>query len=118
MVKNVFFQFKNRPSQSYGPYSSTSIDVKTGSPDLADFAPTQLLIHWLLCDGRNMPTVAQPLCELPELQKQAKAFRQFMQKTRWRVLAVCAMVVRPLAYRSHHSTLCQETLPDMPQLGK
>jgi hypothetical protein len=40
MVTQPFFLFKNRPFQSYGPYSSASIDVKTGSPDLADFAKT------------------------------------------------------------------------------
>jgi hypothetical protein len=40
-----FFPFKNRLSQSYGPYSSATIDVKTGSPDPADFATTRLLIQ-------------------------------------------------------------------------
>jgi hypothetical protein len=39
------FPFKNHPFQSYGPYSSASIDVKTGSPDPADFATTWLLIQ-------------------------------------------------------------------------
>jgi hypothetical protein len=41
---HTFFLFKNRLFQSYGPYSSTSIDVKTGSPDLADFAKTWSLL--------------------------------------------------------------------------
>jgi hypothetical protein len=66
----TLFLLKNGPSQSYVPYSSASIDVKTGSPDPADFAMTQLLIYW-------------------------------------RVLAIHAMVERPLAYRSHHSVICQ-----------
>jgi hypothetical protein len=71
MVVNPFFQFKNVPSQSYGKYSSASIDVKNGSPDPADFAMTRLLIHHgiLRCDGWDMPMVTEPLCELPEPQK-------------------------------------------------
>jgi hypothetical protein len=32
---------------------------------------------------------------------------QFTQNIRWRELAVCAMVMRPLAYRSRHSAICQ-----------
>jgi hypothetical protein len=40
-----FFPFKNRPSQRYGPYSSASNDVKTGSPDPANFATTRPPIH-------------------------------------------------------------------------
>jgi hypothetical protein len=63
MVTNPFFPFKNRPSQNFGPYSSASINVKTGSSDLADFATTRPLIHW-------------------------------------RVLAICTMFGRPLAYHS------------------
>jgi hypothetical protein len=35
--REPFFPFKNRQSQSYDPDSSASIDVKTGSPDPADF---------------------------------------------------------------------------------
>jgi hypothetical protein len=31
---------------SFSPYSSTSINVKTGSLDPADFATTRPLIHW------------------------------------------------------------------------
>jgi hypothetical protein len=30
MVREPFFPFKNRLSQSYSPYSRASIDVKTG----------------------------------------------------------------------------------------
>jgi hypothetical protein len=45
MVANPFFPFKNRLSQSYGPYSRASIDVKT-SPDPEDFAMTRPIIHW------------------------------------------------------------------------
>jgi hypothetical protein len=37
----TLFPFKDRPSQSYSP----SIDVKTGSPDPADFATTRILIQ-------------------------------------------------------------------------
>jgi hypothetical protein len=37
--------------QSYSPYSSQSIDVKTSSPDLADFAMTRPLIHLAQCLG-------------------------------------------------------------------
>jgi hypothetical protein len=36
-------------------------------------------------------------------------------KTRWQVLAVRAMIVRQLAYRSHHSVICQGTVPDLLQ---
>jgi hypothetical protein len=71
MVANPF-SIKNCQSQSFCPYSSTSIDVKTGSPDPADFSTTWLLIYW-------------------------------------RVLAICTMVGRPLAYRSCHTAICQST---------
>jgi hypothetical protein len=37
----TLFLFKNRPFQSYGLYSSASVEVKTGSPDPADFAKTR-----------------------------------------------------------------------------
>jgi hypothetical protein len=43
--------------------------------------------------------------------KWTKDFWQFMQKTRWQVLAVRAMVVRPLASRSSQSAMCQGTCP-------
>jgi hypothetical protein len=49
-----FFPFKNRLSQSYDPYSSASINVKTGSPDPADFATTRPLIHWQVLAIRAM----------------------------------------------------------------
>jgi hypothetical protein len=42
----ALFFAKNHTSQSYNPYSSTSIYVKSGSPDPADFAMTRHLIHW------------------------------------------------------------------------
>jgi hypothetical protein len=42
--RKPFFAFKNCPSQSYAPYSSGPIDVKTGSPDPAVFAMTQRLL--------------------------------------------------------------------------
>jgi hypothetical protein len=48
-----------------------------------------------------MPMVAQPLRELPEPRKLTTDLWQFTQKTRWQVLAVCAMVVQQLVYRSH-----------------
>jgi hypothetical protein len=41
-----FFPLKKTPNASiHGPYSSASIDVKTGSPDPADFGTTRPLIH-------------------------------------------------------------------------
>jgi hypothetical protein len=43
MVAHPFFW----PFQSCGPYSSASIEVKTGSPDPADFAKTQHLLPLL-----------------------------------------------------------------------
>jgi hypothetical protein len=49
-----------------------------------------------------MPMVAQPLSKLPELRKWTTDLWQFMQHTKWQVLAVRAMVVQLLAYRSHH----------------
>jgi hypothetical protein len=45
-VARPFFRYNNRPSQSYGSYSSASIYAKTGSPDPVDFAMTPHLIHW------------------------------------------------------------------------
>jgi hypothetical protein len=48
------FPLKNRQFQSYGPFSSASIDVKTGYPDPADFATTRLLIHWRVLAIRAM----------------------------------------------------------------
>jgi hypothetical protein len=35
-VCEPFFHFKNRPFQSYSPWSSASIDVKSGFSDPAD----------------------------------------------------------------------------------
>jgi hypothetical protein len=48
MVENPFFRLKiaHLKATVCTLYSSASIDVKTGSPDQADFATTQLLIHW------------------------------------------------------------------------
>jgi hypothetical protein len=54
MVANPFFLFKNRPSESYGPYSSAFFYVKSGSPDPADFAMTWHLIHWRVLELRAM----------------------------------------------------------------
>jgi hypothetical protein len=74
-----------RPSQSYGPYSSASIDVKTGAPNPADFASTRPLIYWRVLAIRamfgrplaNRPVTAaicqrspQPLRELPQSVKE------------------------------------------------
>jgi hypothetical protein len=42
-----FFPFKNRPLQSYGPWSSSSVDVKTRFSDLADFALINSESNWL-----------------------------------------------------------------------
>jgi hypothetical protein len=53
LVVNPFPSW-NRPSQSYSPYSSTYIDVKTGSPDPVGFATNQLLIHWRVLALRSM----------------------------------------------------------------
>jgi hypothetical protein len=44
-----------------------------------------------------------------------QTYGSLRKKTRWRVLAVRAMVVGPLAYHSRHSEICKGTLPDMPQ---
>jgi hypothetical protein len=60
MVAGPIFVLKSAIS---GPYNSPSIDVKTGSPDPADFAKTRCL-----CQLRYAK-VAQPLCELPEPRK-------------------------------------------------
>jgi hypothetical protein len=43
-IRKPFFPFKNRLSQSYRPYSSASIIVKTGFPDPVNFATTRLLL--------------------------------------------------------------------------
>jgi hypothetical protein len=56
MVATPFFSFKNRLSQSFGPYNRASIGISR-------------------CDGRNMPTAAQPL-----LEKWTTDFWQFAQK--------------------------------------
>jgi hypothetical protein len=104
----IFFPFKNCPSQSCGLYSRASIDVKTGSPGLADFGKNRPLIHLHIALWRpqyansrhttDMPTDTQPLCELPEPQKWTINFWQFAQNTKWRLLAIHTMVVQPLAY--------------------
>jgi hypothetical protein len=52
--RKPFFPFKNRLSKSYGPYRSGSVDVKTGSPDPADFATTRPLIRWRVLAIRAM----------------------------------------------------------------
>jgi hypothetical protein len=44
MVAHPFLLFKNWPFQSYGLYSSISIDLKSGSPDPADFAKPRCLL--------------------------------------------------------------------------
>jgi hypothetical protein len=73
------FPFKNRPSQSCGPYSRAYIDVKTGSPDPVDFAMTRSLIYWhiALSELRHANS-RTTLCKLPEPQKKDQ-----------RLLAVC-----------------------------
>jgi hypothetical protein len=100
-----FFLFKNRPFQSYGSYSSASIDVKTGFPDPADFAKTRRLLPLLLhivqsplayraeeaaiCQGRtnNGPNCQHsPSCFLHELPHVSDPF--------FTALAVHAMDVR------------------------
>jgi hypothetical protein len=48
-----------RLSKSYSPYSSASIDVKTGSPYPVDFAMNRPLIHWRVLAIRSM--FGQPL---------------------------------------------------------
>jgi hypothetical protein len=52
MVTNPFFLLKVAHPKATVTYSRASIDVKTGSPDPANFAMTRLLIHWhiALCD--------------------------------------------------------------------
>jgi hypothetical protein len=75
-----FFLVKNSPFQSYSLESNTSIDVKTGSPDPADFATTRLLNHWPIgclrhANGR------------PTIKRTARA-----AENRRGVLAVCATV--------------------------
>jgi hypothetical protein len=52
--REPFFPQQNRPFQSYSLYSSTSIYVKTSSPDPADFAMTWHLIHWRVLALRAM----------------------------------------------------------------
>jgi hypothetical protein len=116
--KDRVFINKYRLSQSYSPWSNTSIDVKTGSPVSADFVTTRLLLldcgmqgealGTSRCDGADMPMVAQPLGKLPTLAI------MFIARPAKRLcgpfsaaLAVRAMVVRPLAYRSSHCSMCQ-----------
>jgi hypothetical protein len=70
MVANSFFRLK---ITCYSPYSSAFINVK---PDSPDFIGTS---RW---DGCNIPMVAQPLRELPELEQWTTDFWQFAQKTR------------------------------------
>jgi hypothetical protein len=50
----ALFPIKNRPWQGLGPYSSASIDLKTGSPDPVDFAMDRPLIHWRVLEIRAM----------------------------------------------------------------
>jgi hypothetical protein len=89
-----------------GPYSRASIDVKTGSPDPVDFAMTLPLIHWhrnvmaVKCQG---PHNCSANCQ--SHKKWTTDFWQFMQITKCRVLAVSAMVVRPLTYHGRPSAI-------------
>jgi hypothetical protein len=53
-----------------------------------------------------MPMVAQPLCELPEPRKMDYRVVAVRAKTRWQVLAVQAMVVRPLVTAWYAKGLC------------
>jgi hypothetical protein len=72
----LFFTFKNHPSQSYGPYNRASIahpsiNKKTFSRsggfcyDSASNSDLSLAISH--CDDCYLPTFAQPLRELPTL---------------------------------------------------
>jgi hypothetical protein len=81
MVAKPFFLFKNRPSQSNRPYNSPSIYVKSGPPDLADFATTRHLIHWrflALCTmiwatvGISQPAQKKTCQNLPAVVYRAK----------------------------------------------
>jgi hypothetical protein len=74
----------------------TSMDVKTCSLDPADFSTTWhlQLAYWAMsvgissCNGRDMPTVVQLLCELPKVC--GPFFWQFVQRLcgRWHIAAV------------------------------
>jgi hypothetical protein len=100
------FLYKNRPFQSHGPYNSASVDVKTGSPDPADFAKTQRQLPrlWhiaqsLLAYRAEAAAIYQgrtnncancqhsPYCFLRELPQVGDIF--------FAALAVRTMVVRP-----------------------
>jgi hypothetical protein len=56
MVVNHFFHLiiARRKATVHTVPGSASIDVKTGSPDPADFATTRPLIHWRLLAIRAM----------------------------------------------------------------
>jgi hypothetical protein len=76
MFADPFFGL-NPPSLSYSPYNSESIDVKTGSPDPANFAMTQRVCRL------QYAKVAQPLHKLPELRKMDHRLVADRAKTRW-----------------------------------
>jgi hypothetical protein len=99
MVTKPFFLFKNRPFQSHGPYSGASINVKTGSPDPADFAKTRRLLPRLwhialkqLQYAKVAQTMARTanICQLVFCANCHKSVIHFFA-----ALAVRAMVVRP-----------------------
>jgi hypothetical protein len=114
MVARLFFCLKISRLKA----TVTSIDVKTGSPDLADFATNWLLLYFLNCGisrlrHANGCTNCQysPSCFLRELPQVCGLFSA--------ALAVRAMVVRPLAYPSHHIAIYQEiNLNSNPSLRK
>jgi hypothetical protein len=66
------------PFQSYGPYSSASIDVKTGSPDPADFAKTRRLLPRLWHNAQS--PLAYHACQILGILFPESPFSHFRNK--------------------------------------
>jgi hypothetical protein len=84
MAAKPFIPFKNWPTKSYSPYCSTSINVKTGSPDAADFC------HDLASNPLAYRTVTAAICQwshyyctnCQSCKKETRNFWQFAQKNK------------------------------------
>jgi hypothetical protein len=105
-------------SLQFSLLTNIPIDVKTGSPDLADFAMTQRILPWMWHNGQGLlaySAVTAAICQWSHNyctngQNSSSCFIVRSSASVWPIyvaLAVRTMVVWQLTYRSCHSAICQ-----------
>jgi hypothetical protein len=104
MVTNPFFRLK-------------IAHVRTGSPVPVDFAMTRLLFHWHIALGRLRYANGRTAIAFTAIEHRKMYHRLLAVHDKNKMANVgslrngCATIC--IQYHSHHSALCQGTLPDM-----